>query len=210
MKRINRRAFLKGFSGTALALLFAQGAAKGEAPLRVSGAGAVLSGPFPALAPEPGRPPGMFLVALFGFDETFLFWQIPTNPDGGFILPTAQLGEIEIERFGFFLGLQSTEIESVTVQAREGTDLEATLTGQARSIVVLPFEGEPFRQFEESARFTAKALDLGTPGVAVGDAFQLSVEYDPGGMHAKLFGEKADLHIAQEGRIILGNIVVQG
>jgi len=152
----------------------------------------------------------MFLVALFGFDETFLFWQIPTNPDGGFILPTAQLGEIEIERFGFFFAIQSTEIESITLETQEDTSLRATLTGQARSVIVLPFAGEPFQRFEESAHFTARVLDRGTPGVVLGDAFQLSVRYDPEGMHAKLFGEEADLSIAQEGRIILGNIVVQG
>lgn len=216
---MSRRAFLKRAAGiTALTGVGAwawRGGALGQgpSPRRVSGAGAQLVGP---LATPPGArdpfgnpvPPQAFLLADFGFDETFLFWKIATNPDAPFVLPTAAHGPIEVGLFQFFLGIQSVEISSLTAETAPDGSRRARLEGTGRSVLVLPREGE-LRRFEGPIRFILEAIDRGTPGPAVGDAVRLTVDFDPEGEQAKIFGPRSTLFVAEEGALLFGNVAVE-
>ncbi len=215
----SRRTFLKRLASIAPLVLTEAWARRGGAleqgssPRRVSGAGAHLVGPFPTLpgARDPfGNPvsPQTFLLADLGFDETFLFWKIATNPDAPFVLPATELGPIEVGLFRFFLGIQSVEIFSVTAEAAPDGSRRAQLVGEGRSVLVLPLEGE-LRRFEEPVRFTLSAVDRGAPGPVVGDAAQLTVDFNPEGEHARIFGPQSTLFIAEEGSLLFGNVAVE-
>ncbi len=215
----SRRTFLKGVAGlTPLAWTGAwarrgEALGQGSSPRRVSGAGAHLVGPFstPSGALDPfGNPvpPQAFLLADFGFDETFLFWKIATNPDAPFVLPTVERGPIAVDLFRFFLGIRSVEISSLTAEAAPDGSRRARLEGTGRSVLVLPLEGE-LQRFEEPVRFTLSAVDRGAPGPLLGDTVQLTVNLDPEGEQAKIFGPQSTLFIAEEGALLFGNVAVE-
>ena len=196
---VTRRKFLTGLGAGLLASSTMMPALGRTTCQRISGFGSYLLGPFDPVVD--GAEP-VYLTTDLGFDESALFCKVSTNY-APFKFPTARLGVVEFDAYEFFMDMQSTSINSLTI---EETDMGyvANFQGILRSVTRLYNGDRAVEYVEEDISFGCLATEL-APRVSVSEEnFSMMASFDPVKGQAAIFGPEATF----AGRLTVGQITV--
>lgn len=140
---------------------------------------------------------------VFSFDRTHALCRVDTNPEA-FVMPTHEMGEVEIAPHQFFMAMEATSIEQYQITTADDGARHATLrggldcrteVGQAETVL-----GD--RHAAEHATYRVNAVDADGDG----DEFRFTVFFDPeeAPVNHDIFGPEFTF----TGELIAGNITI--
>ncbi len=129
--------------------------------------------------PETGEA-SVALEEVFSFDRSHAICRVDTNPQA-FVMPTYQMGDVEIAANQFYMSMVATTIEEYTVTTDPGGTQRVTMRGGLNCSTEVGQASITIgsRTAAEHATYSIEAVDGGRGGGEAGDSFAFTVFFDP-------------------------------
>ena len=124
--------------------------------------------------------PTVPLEEVFSFDRSHAICRVDTNPHA-FVMPTYQMGDLQIGANQFFMSMVATTVEEYNVSTDPDGKRRVTMSGglDCSTEVGQATVTIGSRTAAEHATYLIEAVDAGPGGGEAGDSFAFTVFFDP-------------------------------